>query len=156
MDIWKCTNQYWGWVRGQVRRDPLSCQFEALEKKRNQIIFCYRTCLNILHGNCLNILTSSVGDPWHFIWIRGSITFYPDPQIRISDSRIRIQLQIRLLSSVTLRMPKNYFSNYFSYITRHIIFCGGALLPVLLGQGGDRRLRRGACQSPRQDSGGLC
>jgi hypothetical protein len=47
----------------------------------------------------------SVGDPR----IRDILV-----RIRTSDYRIRTQLRIRLLSSVTLRMPKNFFF-IFSY-----------------------------------------
>jgi hypothetical protein len=48
-----------------------------------------------------NTLKGSVGNRCHF----GA---YPDPRISTFDKwiRIRIQLQIRLLSSVTLRMKK--------------------------------------------------
>ncbi len=50
--------------------------------------------------------SSSVGDPRHF-------GVDPDLRISTSDLRIRIQLLIRILSSVTLRMQKK-ISYFFS------------------------------------------
>ncbi len=65
---------------------------------------------NDKHNGFFNGKISSVGDPWLF----GTD---PDPRIRTSDLliriQIRIQLQIRLLSSVTLRMQKNSFFPIF-------------------------------------------
>ncbi len=52
--------------------------------------------------------TDKFGDPWHFGADR-------DPRIRTSDEWIRIQLRIRLLSSVTLSMQKIYYFDIFSY-----------------------------------------
>ncbi len=61
---------------------------------------------------------SSVGDLWYFVTDPDL-----DPRIRTSGWRIRI----RLLSSVTLRMLKKFFSSFFIYFSyniprRHIIF----------------------------------
>ncbi len=60
------------------------------------------------------------GSPSHIASLgRGSLTFWCGSGCRIctSDQWIRIQLRIRLLSSVTLRMQKNYFFPYFFLIT---------------------------------------
>ncbi len=46
-----------------------------------------------------DLLKSSVGDPWHF-----GADLDPGSRIRTSGYWIRIQLRVRLLSSMTLRM----------------------------------------------------
>ncbi len=56
------------------------------------------------------IQNKSVGDPWHF-----GADPDPDPRIRTSDKWI--QLRIRLLSSLTLRMQKKNIFFIFFLIT---------------------------------------
>ena len=64
-------------------------------------------------------IVTSVGDPWHF----GSD---PVPGIRTSDYQIqiRIQLRIRLLSSVTLRMEKYLpAGTHIIFSLENFVFC---------------------------------
>ncbi len=65
-------------------------------------------CIRIGYLTGIRILQTSVGVPRHF----GAD---PDPRICTSDKWIWIQLRIRLLSSVTLRMQEKKFFSIFFY-----------------------------------------
>ncbi len=54
--------------------------------------------------------STSVGDPWHLVQIR-----IPRSVPLTNGSGIRIQLRIRLLSSLILKMPKKKFIFFSSY-----------------------------------------
>jgi hypothetical protein len=64
-----------------------------------------KNCTGPPGSNSLTILLTSVPDPWYY----GTD---PVPRICTTEIRIRILLQIRLVSSVTFTMPtkKNIFS----------------------------------------------
>ncbi len=79
-----------------------------------------QTFRNILlsSSEAKSLTLSGVHRAWSQYW--GSVTFWcgsgsPDPYLWLKW--IRIQLRIRLCSSVTLRMPKNCVFSYFFLIT---------------------------------------
>ncbi len=70
---------------------------------------------------------TSVGEPWH-------LRVDPDPRIRSSDYWIRIQLRIRLLSLLILRMQQKTISFHIFFLqlahlqahhlqSKNLIFC---------------------------------
>ncbi len=114
-----CEKFYWWWVcAGERRLVARQCGRQGGTHTRQ--VHPTQNKVNIVSNQFTHFRLphSSVGDPSHF-------SADPDsyPQIRTSDYRIRlwiwVKLQIRPLSSVTLRMQKKF--SYF-FPRRHILF----------------------------------